>query len=99
MGEAAQDVGHFILCLRPDLFLSSLNEFKSRMDHLVTVLKAQPPADGVDEILVPGEPESRAEVERTRDGIPLQQDVVDSLRAEGALIDLSFPEPIARGKN
>ena len=34
-------------------------------------LKAIPPAAGHDEVLVPGEPEARAQAERERDGIPL----------------------------
>merc|ERR1711994_80768 len=76
-----QNVGHLILCMRPDLFLPSVEDFKSRMDHLVATLKAQPRADGIEEILIPGEVESRAEMENTRVGIPLQPDVVDALQA------------------
>jgi len=92
--EAAQDVGHFILCLRPDLFLPSVDEFKARMDHLVATLKAQPRAEGCDEVLMPGELETRAEAKRLRDGVPLQPDVVESLHAEGKLLGICFPEPI-----
>mmetsp|Transcript_112186 Transcript_112186/g.341377 ORF Transcript_112186/g.341377 Transcript_112186/m.341377 type:complete len:177 (+) Transcript_112186:3-533(+) len=90
-----QDVGHFILCMRPDLFLPSVEAFKERMDHLVATLKAQPRAEGVEEILMPGEPESRAEAERAKSGVPLQPDVVDSLKAEAAELGVPFPEPIA----
>eukprot|EP00928_Gymnodinium_smaydae_P065285 TRINITY_DN48451_c0_g1_i1.p1 TRINITY_DN48451_c0_g1~~TRINITY_DN48451_c0_g1_i1.p1 ORF type:complete len:257 (-),score=64.50 TRINITY_DN48451_c0_g1_i1:55-720(-) len=90
-----QDVGHFILCISPDVFLTSVDAFKARMDHLVAVLKAQPCAAGVEEVLMPGEPESRAEAERTRIGVPLQPDVVTSLCGEAALLGLAFPEPLA----
>lgn len=92
---APQDVGHFILCIRPDLFLPSLDDFKLRMDQLVAILKAQPLADGFDEVLMPGEPESRAEAERTRSGVPLQPDVVESLRVEGEALGVAFPDAIA----
>ena len=54
--------------------MSSTDEFKRRMDDLVTVLKAQPRAEDVSEVLMPGEPESRAEEARLIDGIPLQQE-------------------------
>ena len=39
--------------------------------RLLGDLKAIPPAPGFDEVLLPGEPEQRAQAERERDGIPL----------------------------
>jgi uncharacterized oxidoreductase len=36
-------------------------------------MKAVPPAPGVSEILLPGEPEARARAERTRDGVLLPE--------------------------
>lgn len=89
----AQDVGHFILCVRPDLFMP-MDEFKARMDHLVSTCKEQPMAEGFNEILMPGEPETRAEEERTRSGIPLQVDVVEKLKVEAEKHrDVIFPDP------
>ena len=41
------------------------------LGRLLDDLKQVPPAPGVDEVLVPGEPEARAQAERERDGIPL----------------------------
>eukprot|EP00434_Breviolum_minutum_P007873 symbB.v1.2.006947.t1/scaffold416.1/size293898/6 len=81
--DAAQNVGHFILCMRPDLFLPSTQTFKDRMDELVSILKRQPCAEGFEEILMPGEPETRCEQQRRVEGVPLQEDVVTSLKAEG----------------
>lgn len=49
------------------------------MDELVAILKRQPCAEGFDEILMPGEPESREEERRKVEGVPLQEDVVASL--------------------
>eukprot|EP00931_Biecheleriopsis_adriatica_P121065 TRINITY_DN96145_c0_g1_i1.p1 TRINITY_DN96145_c0_g1~~TRINITY_DN96145_c0_g1_i1.p1 ORF type:complete len:397 (-),score=66.40 TRINITY_DN96145_c0_g1_i1:44-1192(-) len=93
--DGAQDVGHFILCIRPDVCLPSIDDFKGRMDELVRTLKSQPCAEGFDEVLVPGEPESRAEVKRLAEGVPLQADVVESLRAEAVQMGLDFPSPMA----
>lgn len=93
--EAPQNVGHFILCMRPDIFLGSVEDFKGRMDTLARVVKAQPRAEGVDEILMPGEPESRAEAANVKKGVPMQDDVVQSLRAEAESMGLHFPEPRA----
>ena len=93
----AQDVGHLVLCARPDAFMPA-GEFAARMEHLVAACKAQPRAAGVDEILMPGEPESRAAVARARDGIPLQASVVASLTAEAARhAGLAFPPPLEEG--
>jgi len=41
------------------------------VDEALNSAKRQPPADGVAEVLVPGEPEERARARRTREGIPL----------------------------
>jgi LDH2 family malate/lactate/ureidoglycolate dehydrogenase len=48
-----------------------LEEFQSRMEHLITCVKSAAPALGYDEILVAGDPEWRAESHRLRDGIPV----------------------------
>eukprot|EP00933_Yihiella_yeosuensis_P074831 TRINITY_DN83900_c0_g1_i1.p1 TRINITY_DN83900_c0_g1~~TRINITY_DN83900_c0_g1_i1.p1 ORF type:complete len:117 (+),score=25.68 TRINITY_DN83900_c0_g1_i1:166-516(+) len=91
---APQNVGHFILCVRPDSFLPTLHDFKSRMDELVAILKAQPCAEGHCEVLIPGEPESRAEAERLKTGIPLQEDVVEKLQAEASKLGIEFPKAL-----
>jgi LDH2 family malate/lactate/ureidoglycolate dehydrogenase len=40
-------------------------------DKVMSTIKAVPPSTGVDEVLVPGEPEARARAHRLRDGIPV----------------------------
>jgi LDH2 family malate/lactate/ureidoglycolate dehydrogenase len=73
-----QDVGHFFVFMRPDLFLS-LDEYKSRMDTFYQRLKELPTAAGVDEILMPGEPERRtAEGNRER-GVAVSEQILETL--------------------
>jgi L-2-hydroxycarboxylate dehydrogenase (NAD+) len=79
--DRAQNVGHLFLCIRPDLFMT-LDQFKARMDELIVTMKQQPRAQGIDEILVPGEREARRERERQERGIPLSPDVLEALNAE-----------------
>lgn len=67
--DRPQNVGHFIMALRPDLFMPA-DDFKSRMDTLLDTVRSSPRAEGFSEILIPGEPESRQEATRTKDGIP-----------------------------
>lgn len=67
--DRPQDVGHFILALRPDLFVPA-EEYRTRMDTLVDRVHEAPRAEGVQEILLPGEREARLEAEREELGIP-----------------------------
>lgn len=85
-----QNVGHLFFAIKPDLFMS-LSDFGARMDEFYTRIKALPRAAGVDEIMLPGEPEQRREDERRRDGIPVTANVVADLVAEGKRVGVTFP--------
>ncbi len=85
-----QNVGHLFFAIRPDLFMS-LSDFGARMDEFYTRIKELPRAAGVDEILLPGEPEQRREDQRWRDGIPVTANVVADLTAEGQAVGVTFP--------
>ncbi|WP_409304725.1 Ldh family oxidoreductase [Peribacillus sp. SCS-155] len=77
-----QNVGHLFIAIRPDLFVTK-EEFVDRMDTFVNRAKNQPLAQGFDEILIPGEPEERNTIKRLETGIPLTQEVIQSLCEEG----------------
>ena len=68
-----------------------MDAFEDRMQTLVERVKAQPRAEGFEEILMPGEPEDRNEQERRAQGIPLTPDVVLTLEAEGQKVGVTFP--------
>ena len=70
--------GVTMIAFRADLF-QPLQQFKGRVDGLVRKVRAVPPAAGFDEVLVPGDLESRARERRRRDGIPLPDRVWDKL--------------------
>ncbi|EYD76540.1 hypothetical protein Rumeso_01961 [Rubellimicrobium mesophilum DSM 19309] len=86
-----QNVGHLFFAIRPDLFLS-LTDFEARMDTFHERIKALPRAAGVDEIMMPGEPEARREAERRRTGIPVTDNVVIDLTTEAERIGVVFPQ-------
>ena len=50
-----------------------LEEFQTRMERLIAGVKSARPAQGYDEILVAGDPEWRAEADRLREGIPIEE--------------------------
>ncbi len=88
-----QNVGHLFFAIKPDLFMS-LTDFGARMDEFYARIKELPRAAGVDEIMLPGEPEQRRENQRRRDGIPVTDNVIADLTAEGAAMGVTFPAAI-----
>lgn len=85
-----QNVGHLFFAIKPDLFMS-LTDFGTRMDTFYERIKDLPRAAGVDEIMLPGEPEQRREMQRRRDGVPVTANVVNDLIAEGKAVGVVFP--------
>jgi LDH2 family malate/lactate/ureidoglycolate dehydrogenase len=81
--DRPQDVGHFFLAMKADLFVSQ-EEYRARMDTLVRRVRDCPKAEGFSEILLPGEPETRHEQERQGSGIPYGASEVDALQQEAA---------------
>ena len=55
--------------------------------------KRQTPAEGVSEVLVPGEPEERARARRSREGIPLPAATWSELGQVGARFGVRLPQP------
>ena len=88
--EGPQGTGHFFLALKADLFMP-LDAFKHRMQTLAKRVKAQPLAEGFEEIQIPGEPEQRTESARLKHGIPLTPDVIATLKSEADLAGVPFP--------
>lgn len=90
--RAEQNLGHVFLALRTDLFEPAA-EFARRMDEIIRMLKATPPAAGVERVLVPGEPERAAEARHRESGIPIPAEVVAQLVALGQETGAEFPAP------
>ncbi|GAB7338298.1 hypothetical protein MBLNU457_4614t1 [Dothideomycetes sp. NU457] len=75
------DVGHFIVAIKPDLFMS-IEDFKERMSYLYQRVVDSKKMDGVDRIYFPGEIEQLREAERSKSGIPYVEAEIDSLEEE-----------------
>ncbi len=76
-----QNVGHLLIAIQPDLFMSR-EQFERRMDAFVDRVKGSPPARPAEDILIPGEPEDRCEAVRREAGIPLSAEVLSDLDGE-----------------
>ena len=81
--EKPQNVGHFLLAMKPDLFVS-IDQFRASMDTMIRRVHENPLADGTKEIFVAGEPEVRLEAERRRSGVPYNAGDVARLQKEAA---------------
>ncbi|KAI0872621.1 Malate/L-lactate dehydrogenase [Hypoxylon argillaceum] len=75
------DVGHFLMVIKPDLFMS-LEDFRGRMDYLYQRVVGVDKAAGVDRVYFPGEIEQLRQEEREKTGIPLVQAEIDALNEE-----------------
>ena len=65
--------------------------YRQNIDTLVAGLKGLPTVEGVDEVLVPGEPENKVSEERTRNGIPLPPGTAQKLRDVAQRFDIPLP--------
>ncbi|MGZ5243985.1 MAG: Ldh family oxidoreductase [Bacteroidia bacterium] len=84
-------IGHFVGCWRIDAFQPA-EEFKKRMDKWIDGVKSLEKSKGIDEILIPGEPEYRSETERLQNGIPLQNKVWEDMQKLANDFSLELPE-------
>jgi LDH2 family malate/lactate/ureidoglycolate dehydrogenase len=77
----AADVGHFLVAIKPNLFMS-VEEFKKRMDYLYQRVVGSDKMAGVGRIYFPGEIEDANKEERLKGGIPLVDAEVEALNKE-----------------
>lgn len=82
------DVGHFLVAIKPDLFMS-LDDFRKRMDILYQRVIGSDKAAGVERIYFPGEIEQITQEEREKTGIPLVKAEIDALNEEAKKVGKS----------
>lgn len=71
-------IGHFLGAMRVDGF-RPVDEFKSHLDNWIDRFKSTKPISEDQKVIIPGEPELEAEIERKIKGIPLIDVVVNDL--------------------
>jgi LDH2 family malate/lactate/ureidoglycolate dehydrogenase len=76
--QPGQGIGHFLGAMRVDGF-RPIEDFKTHLDNWITRFKNATPISPSQPVIIPGEPETQAETERTLNGIPLIDAVVDDL--------------------
>lgn len=82
-------IGHFFGAMRVDAFRPT-KDFKQHMDNWITRFRAAKTIEGQDHLIIPGDPERESEKERRKNGIPLNDKVVEDLKELGKKFALSF---------
>ena len=84
-----EGIGHFFGAMRVDAFRPAA-EFKDHMDNWITRFRSATPIAGQEKVLVPGDPEREVSAERLKNGIPLNEKVVEDLSALAKKFSLTF---------
>jgi LDH2 family malate/lactate/ureidoglycolate dehydrogenase len=89
----AQNTGHTFIVIDIERFVP-LSEFKSRADKFIRELKGSKKAQGVDEVLMPGEHEFGLKQTRKENGIPLSSELVAQINKVAADLGVSPLEQV-----
>ncbi|RSL32192.1 ureidoglycolate dehydrogenase [Salibacterium salarium] len=76
--EEYRKLSHTIITIDAGLFIDK-DEFLTNVDKMIDELHNVSPADGFDQVLVPGEPEQLKQEDYEKNGIPISQSVYDYL--------------------
>lgn len=80
--QPGKGIGHFLGAMRIDAFRPA-EDFKKDMDHWIQGFRKCRTIPGEEKVLVPGDPEREFEEERSKNGIPLLEQVVTDLNQLG----------------
>ena len=76
--KSTTNTGHFVIALDIEAF-TDLDNFKQSIDDIWDQMKSSPLLPGVEEVRLPGERLARITNERTRNGIPISQPLLEVL--------------------
>ena len=79
-GFSQEGIGHCFAAIRLDQF-GDPHTFRRGMDAMIQAINDSPPADGVPQVLVPGQDAHATQQERLRDGIPINPATMAALRS------------------
>jgi L-2-hydroxycarboxylate dehydrogenase (NAD+) len=87
--QPGKGIGHFLGAMRVDAFRPA-DDFKKNMDHWIQGFRSAKTIPGEEKVLVPGDPEREMEAERTKNGIPLLEAVINDLKQIGSRFEIVF---------
>ena len=87
--QVGKGIGHFVGAMRIDAFRPA-DDFKKHMDNWIHTFRNAKPVDESQKVLIPGDIEREITLERTQNGIPLLQAVIDDLEGLGKRFGVSL---------
>ncbi|WP_162354554.1 Ldh family oxidoreductase [Natrialba swarupiae] len=88
--DRPMDLGHFVAAVDISAFRDT-TEFKDDVDTIISDIKAMEPRDDAEELMLPGEIETKRKETRSSDGIPVPNSVVESLQELGDDFGVQLP--------
>jgi LDH2 family malate/lactate/ureidoglycolate dehydrogenase len=83
-------IGHFFGAMRVDAFRPA-DEFKHHMDTWISRFRSAKTIEGEERVLIPGDPEREMTEERMKNGIPVNEKVVEDLIDVSKKLTIDFP--------
>lgn len=87
--DRPQNVGHFF-CMIDIAAMMDVEQFVQRVDSMIDQIKQCRRRSGVDEILIPGEPEHRKAIANRKHGIAIGSATIDELKTLCNEFDIAF---------
>lgn len=87
--QVGEGIGHFLGAFRIDAFRPA-DEFKKHMDNWIQTFRNAERIHPENPVLVPGDPEREMTLERLKNGIPVQEAVIEDLRRLAIQFELTF---------
>ena len=82
-------LGHFFGVLNIEAF-RDLPEFEKNMEQWIERFKASTPVKNDNPVIIPGEPEYNCKLERSTNGIPIIDKVIEDLEVLGRKFNINF---------
>jgi LDH2 family malate/lactate/ureidoglycolate dehydrogenase len=89
--EDEQNLAHTFIAIKAGAFAAE-GTTDNTVAEMISDLSRQSPAEGFDEVLLPGEIEARKHAKGLSEGIAVPATLIESLRALGGQIGLDFPD-------
>ena len=87
-GPILRNEGCSMIVFKADLF-QAMDAYIELAEEMGRRVRDIPPADGFQQVMMPGDPESAARANRSRDGIPIEKDIWSSMLEAGNLVGMA----------
>src|SRR5258708_5606516 len=84
-----EGIGHFFGAMRIDAFRPAA-EFKNHMDNWISRFRSAKTIAGEEKLIIPGDPEREFEIDRIKNGIPLNEKVIVDLEELSKKFEIEF---------